>query len=164
MQWPWTEVNGCNSLWLWRRLPYRNVSHCPKQFFPGQRSPGRLRAKTFHSFTIFCVVTDIDECTTNAHDCHLDATCSNTDGSFTCSCNQGYSGDGKQCDGMFVISASKKPKDSMLTGESGEGGSWGCGCQANKGVSSIFTKQLSAIVSVLLIGNAYCILAPRPIN
>ena len=59
--------------------------------------------QTFHSFTIFCLVTDIDECTTNAHDCHLNATCSNTDGSFTCSCNQGYSGDGKQCDGMFVI-------------------------------------------------------------
>ncbi|CAH3173478.1 unnamed protein product, partial [Porites evermanni] len=56
-----------------------------------------ITRQTFHSFTIFCVVTDIDECTTNAHDCHLDATCSNTDGSFTCSCNQGYSGDGKQC-------------------------------------------------------------------
>ena len=86
-----------------------------------------ITRQTFHSFTIFCVVTDIDECTTNAHDCHLDATCSNTDGSFTCSCNQGYSGDGKQCDGMFVISASKKPKDSMLTGVSGEGGSWVAG-------------------------------------
>ena len=83
-----------------------------------------ITRQTFHSFTIFCVVTDIDECTANAHDCHLDATCSNTDGSFTCSCNQGYSGDGKQCGGMFVISASKKPKDSMLTGVSGEGGSW----------------------------------------
>ena len=67
---------------------------------------------------------------------------------------------------MFVISASKKPKDSMLTGVSGEGGagSRGGGCQANMGVSSIFTKQLSAIVSVLLIGNAYCILSLRPIN
>ena len=78
-------------------------------------------------YHFYCVVTDIDECTTNAHDCHLDATCSNTDGSFTCSCNQGYSGDGKQCDGMFVISASKTPKDSMLTGVSGEGGSWVAG-------------------------------------
>ena len=63
-----------------------------------------ITRQTFHSFTIFCVVTDIDECTANAHDCHLDATCSNTDGSFTCSCNQGYSGDGKQCDGMFGVS------------------------------------------------------------
>ena len=61
-------------------------------------------------YHFFCVVTDIDECTTNAHDCHLDATCSNTGGSFTCICKQGYSGDGKQCDGMFVILVSRKRK------------------------------------------------------
>ena len=46
--------------------------------------------------------TDINECNDNAHDCHSDASCSNTVGSFTCSCNQGYSGDGRQCVGMFM--------------------------------------------------------------
>ena len=67
-----------------------------------------ITRQTFHIFTNFCVSTDIDECTANSHDCHLDATCSNTDGSFSCICNQGYSGDGKQCDGMFVILVSRK--------------------------------------------------------
>ncbi|XP_078350751.1 lactadherin-like [Oculina patagonica] len=40
-------------------------------------------------------VYDSDECLANTHDCHLSATCTNTDGSFTCACNVGYTGDGK---------------------------------------------------------------------
>ena len=48
--------------------------------------------------------TDINECTTSAHDCHTEAICSNTDGSFTCNCNQGYTGDGEDCAGRFSIS------------------------------------------------------------
>ena len=84
-------------------------------------------------YHFFCVVTDIDECTTNKHDCHLYATCSNTGGSFTCSCNQGYSGDGKQCDGMFVILVSRKRKIPCWPGCCGKGRIvWlGGGCQAN---------------------------------
>ena len=35
---------------------------------------------------------DIDECASSQ--CHGDATCTNTAGSYTCSCNDGYFGDG----------------------------------------------------------------------
>ena len=38
--------------------------------------------------------TDIDECATNAHNCDPNARCDDTDGSFTCECNSGYSGNG----------------------------------------------------------------------
>lgn len=48
------------------------------------------------------LLTDIDECGTNSHDCHVSATCTNTDGSFTCACNLGYTGDGKVCSGAWV--------------------------------------------------------------
>ena len=41
---------------------------------------------------------DIDECDENS--CDTNADCINTTGSFTCTCNQGYSGNGLTCIGM----------------------------------------------------------------
>ncbi|CAH3198999.1 unnamed protein product, partial [Porites evermanni] len=42
---------------------------------------------------------DVDECSLNTHDCHSNAICTNTEGSFTCKCdvNAHYIGDGKTC-------------------------------------------------------------------
>ena len=54
------------------------------------------------------IISDIDECFPAqisdkyidlAHNCHLDANCSNTKGSFYCMCHTGYSGDGVICAG-----------------------------------------------------------------
>ena len=44
---------------------------------------------------------DVDECspTLNIHDCHKYANCTNTIGSFTCACKEGFPGDGKTCKG-----------------------------------------------------------------
>ena len=41
---------------------------------------------------------DIDECLT-VSPCHANATCNNTEGSYTCTCDSGYSGDGVSCNG-----------------------------------------------------------------
>ncbi|CAJ1052781.1 LOW QUALITY PROTEIN: nidogen-1-like [Xyrichtys novacula] len=41
------------------------------------------------------VCRDVDECTHNR--CHREASCTNTEGSFTCQCNPGFHGDGFQC-------------------------------------------------------------------
>ncbi len=38
--------------------------------------------------------TDDNECTIPSHNCHAYATCTNTPGSFTCACNDGYTGNG----------------------------------------------------------------------
>lgn len=43
--------------------------------------------------------TDIEECQTETDNCHVDANCTNTNGSFNCTCLAGYSGDGVTCDG-----------------------------------------------------------------
>jgi len=43
------------------------------------------------------ICTDDDECTLGTDNCDENATCNNTDGSFTCSCNAGYTGDGLTC-------------------------------------------------------------------
>ena len=44
-------------------------------------------------------VPDIDECTTGTDNCDMNARCIDTPGSFTCACNQGYSGNGVNCVG-----------------------------------------------------------------
>ena len=46
---------------------------------------------------------DIDECAIGTHDCHRDsnATCNDTDGSFTCTCREGFDGNGTFCAGTI---------------------------------------------------------------
>ena len=43
--------------------------------------------------------TDIDECKENTDNCSTNAQCHNTPGSFNCTCNSGFKGDGINCSG-----------------------------------------------------------------
>ena len=49
--------------------------------------------------------TDIDECELESSSsvCDVNANCSNTIGSFSCHCKEGYYGDGTQCDGWLIL-------------------------------------------------------------
>ena len=49
-----------------------------------------LAARCTESSQIQMQCTDIDECTAGTHNCHPDAQCNNTGGSFTCRCLDGY--------------------------------------------------------------------------
>ena len=52
---------------------------------------------------MFCQFLDINECLTSP--CSPNAQCIDTIGSFTCTCNTGYIGNGVTCAGMFLIFA-----------------------------------------------------------
>lgn len=43
----------------------------------------------------------IDECEGDTHGCHIYANCTNTPGSYTCRCRDGYTGDGYTCTRKF---------------------------------------------------------------
>ena len=47
--------------------------------------------------------TDVDECLTSTHNCDSNAACTNTVGSFFCTCSPGYSGDGMICAGALFF-------------------------------------------------------------
>ena len=43
--------------------------------------------------------SDDDECYNGTADCDTNAACDNTIGSYTCTCNTGYNGNGTICEG-----------------------------------------------------------------
>ena len=56
----------------------------------------------FSSINMF-VVLDIDECGACSPVCDINANCSNTRGSYICTCKSGYTGDGKMCQGIINV-------------------------------------------------------------
>ena len=45
---------------------------------------------------------DIDECSAGTDMCASNATCTNTEGGYNCSCDSGYHGDGFTCNSKYV--------------------------------------------------------------
>ena len=52
-----------------------------------------------HNF-MFLDYLDTNECLSDSP-CHVNATCNNTEGSYICTCESGYSGDGFTCNGKL---------------------------------------------------------------
>ena len=50
------------------------------------------------------VLLDIDECASaNRPDCDVNAVCNNTQGSYVCTCKEGFYKDGQNCTGNYKL-------------------------------------------------------------
>ena len=47
----------------------------------------------------FSAITDTDECSADSKPCDENADCTNSEGSYSCTCKQGFTGDGTTCEG-----------------------------------------------------------------
>ena len=61
------------------------------------------------------LVTDVNECSDSTHNCHTQATCTNIDGSFTCACDTGYTGDGTSCASKFSYLVASLDENTILS-------------------------------------------------
>ena len=63
-------------------------------------SKNRPNKRTFNLMNVRHILfADVNECSTNSHRCDVNAVCTNNQGSHTCSCKAGYSGNGETCTG-----------------------------------------------------------------
>ena len=64
---------------------------------------------SYFYYHIFCIMLlDIDECSNGSHDCDVNANCTNTNGSHSCTCKEGYTGKGESCQGKIRLDLKKK--------------------------------------------------------
>ena len=63
-------------------------------------------------------ILDIDECVLDTSDCDTNAMCTNTNGSFTCTCNDGYNGTGTTCIGKTLEHRFERQPSLYLKGHS----------------------------------------------
>lgn len=63
-----------------------------------------------------CFSIDEEECETGIHNCHYDANCTNTKGSFYCACLDGYAGNGISCLGKSLVQENTQTRQCIRIG------------------------------------------------
>ncbi|CAH3168531.1 unnamed protein product, partial [Pocillopora meandrina] len=103
--------------------PCENYGTCQSGF-----TGKRYRCLCASGFTGHDCEKDIDECALNSHKCSENANCTNTEGSYICSCNPGFSGNGLECEGINLPKLPATVAVDYAACES-SGGSFKCVCK-----------------------------------
>uniref|UniRef100_A0A0G4HQL1 EGF-like domain-containing protein n=1 Tax=Chromera velia CCMP2878 TaxID=1169474 RepID=A0A0G4HQL1_9ALVE len=103
---PWTDLHSFSGVNDWtpeltKRWPADVRPDTPFRFFRfllrrAQDTNGR-QISCGQTFLYASTWTELDECATGKHNCDPRASCTDTDGSFTCACNMGWEGNGVGC-------------------------------------------------------------------
>ena len=64
--------------------------------------------------TVGAACTDIDECAQGPSPCDVNATCTNSEGAYSCACNEGFTGDGTTCTQADVCAADPARWDDVV--------------------------------------------------
>eukprot|EP00933_Yihiella_yeosuensis_P070771 TRINITY_DN78936_c0_g1_i1.p1 TRINITY_DN78936_c0_g1~~TRINITY_DN78936_c0_g1_i1.p1 ORF type:complete len:1155 (+),score=147.67 TRINITY_DN78936_c0_g1_i1:493-3465(+) len=77
--------------------------------------------------TISC--SNVDECANGTHNCHANATCADSFGSFSCSCNKGLVGDGLSCNSYDMCMFKTDNCDKNADCHGSTNGTYTCTCR-----------------------------------
>ena len=85
-----------------KKIPWNGARTTGNPVYPHRGSSfvwnKNFKRQSSSSLCCFHLVSDIDECSSE-NECHVNATCTNTIGSYSCMCKKGYEGDGTDCSG-----------------------------------------------------------------
>ena len=94
-----TEISGCTKIYFLQLLCLTRIES-EFAFY--------LISNYKKKLNVVISILDFDECESlDSNDCHVNAMCTNTEGSYVCRCKRGYEADGRFCIGnynYFVIS------------------------------------------------------------
>ena len=84
--------------------------------FSNQANAIKKRSEQQLIFFFFNIIfADLEECTTNTHNCDVNADCVNTVGSYSCNCRAGYTGDGQTCNGKKSTTTNQETTMNFIT-------------------------------------------------
>ena len=105
----------------------------------------------YNSYISLCVFSaDINECEDGTESCAENAECTNTQGSYSCSCSPGYTGDGTICNGKYdpVLVGQSYTQEMILVQTSTN--AWKATCVIPKQPASTWTVPIHVSVTLAI--------------
>lgn len=85
-----------------------DLPHCHYFYYILQLDSSSFSSQvSVNVLTLWVVCVDLDECSTEDHNCNPNADCVNTPGTYRCACKEGFNGDGFSCSGTGNINQLK---------------------------------------------------------